>query len=39
MKFGDICYDPKLIATPKTFHIQTISAVFAGLTIREGFGK
>jgi hypothetical protein len=34
-----ICYDPTLITKPETFHIQTISAIFAGSTIREGFGK
>jgi hypothetical protein len=36
---ADICYDWKLIKALKTSHIYTISAVFAGSGIREGFGK
>jgi hypothetical protein len=36
---GNICYDPKLIARPKTSHIYFISATFPGLGITTVFGK
>jgi hypothetical protein len=36
---GAICYDPKIIKGPNTFHIQTISAIFPAPPVSTTPGK